>query len=196
MIRIKWGNHKIGDDTLIFNMSSAKDCPSKKLGLCTVVNKGVRCYADKAEVTYKATRPYRRDQAAYWRSKSAAEIAGDIVKRITNRRKETRYFRYNESGDFQDQSDIEKLSEVAARLKTIGVTTYGYTARSDLNYQGINFLIKGSGFNGCPQGTTTVVGKKEPIPEGFIECPGGKQSCAKCNLCKVEHPFNIAFRKH
>lgn len=192
-IKIKYGNHKLGDDTAIFNMCAAEDCPSKKLGLCKVVEKGITCYADKAERIYKHVKPYRRCQQAYWQTESATSITRDIIHKIQNRRKETRYFRFNESGDFNDQSDVTKLSEVAARLKTIGITTYGYSARSDLCYVGVEFLIKGSGFNGCPNGSTTVIEKDDAIPEGYLECPG---SCKKCNLCKIDVPHNIAFRKH
>lgn len=193
MIKIKFGNHKLGDDTAIFNMCAAEDCPSKKLGLCEVVKKGITCYADKAERTYPAVKPFRRCQQAYWRNTSARRITQDIIQRIGNRRKPTRYFRFNESGDFNDQQDIEKLSEVSKGLKTIGVTTYGYTARSDLSYQGASFLVKSSGWTGGPNGSTTVIGKYEKVPEGYIECPG---SCKKCNLCKINVPHNIAFRKH
>ena len=57
------GNKKIGNDTLIFNMGSATDCPSKKLGLCRHCDK---CYALKAERQYPQVRPFRDRQADYW----------------------------------------------------------------------------------------------------------------------------------
>lgn len=193
MIKIKFGNHKLGDDTAIFNMCAAADCPSKKLGLCEVIKKGITCYADKAERTYPAVKPFRRCQQDYWRSTPARKITEDIAKRCQARKKQTRYFRFNESGDFADQSDVAKLSEISAGLKTIGITSYGYTARSDLNYSNVEFLVKGSGWSGSPNGSTRVIGKDEAVPEGFIECPG---SCKKCNLCKINVPHNIAFRKH
>jgi hypothetical protein len=117
MIRIKWGNHKLGDDTAIFNMCAAADCPSKKLGLCKVIEKGITCYADKAERIYKSVKAYRRCQQDYWSTTPARTIAQDIVKRIKARRKTTRYFRFNESGDFNDQRDVTKLSEVSRILK-------------------------------------------------------------------------------
>lgn len=193
MIRIKFGNHKLGDDTAIFNMCAAEDCPSKKLGLCEVIKKGIKCYADKAERTYPAVKPFRRCQQTYWRTTSARQITEDIIRKIKSRRKSTSFFRFNESGDFSNQSDIEKLSEISKGLRTIGITTYGYTARSDLNFQGVDFLVKGSGWSGCPNGSTKVIGKTEEAPAGYIVCPG---SCKKCNLCKINVPHNIAFRKH
>jgi predicted metal-binding protein len=33
----------------------------------------------------------------------------------------------------------------------------------------------------------------DELPKGFILCPG---SCKRCNLCKIDVPHNIAFRKH
>lgn len=193
MIKIKFGNHKLGDDTAIFNMGAAEDCPSKKKGLCEVVKKGVTCYADKAERTYKHVRSYRRSQQAYWRSGTATEIIRDIAKRVRNRRKETRYLRFNESGDFHDQADVRKLSEVAEGLKCLGIATYGYTARSDLNFKDAKFLVKGSGHDKGNNGTCTVIGKTERAPKGYIICPG---DCRRCNLCKIDVSHNIAFRKH
>jgi len=194
MIKIKFGNHKLGDDTAIFNMCAAEDCPSKKLGLCEVVNKGITCYADKAERTYRHVKAYRRCQQSYWRDRSSTEIVSEIAKRIKSRRKTTRYFRFNEAGDFNDQSDITKLSEVAEGLRTIGITTYGYTARSDLNFKDAKFNVKGSGHDiENTTGTTVVIGKSEPAPEGYLVCPG---SCKTCNLCKIDVHHNIAFRKH
>ena len=56
-IKVTWGNHKLGSDTLIFNMGPAKTCPSKTLGLCPIYNSTLsvraRCYAEAAEIQYK-----------------------------------------------------------------------------------------------------------------------------------------------
>ena len=35
---LTFGNKKLGSDVAIFNMSAAIDCPSLRLGLCTVTN--------------------------------------------------------------------------------------------------------------------------------------------------------------
>lgn len=202
MIKIKFGNHKLGDDTAIFNMCSAEDCPSKKLNLCKVIEKGITCYANKAERTYPAVLPARRCQQSYWNNTSARQITQDIAERIKSRRKETRYFRFNESGDFNNQADITKLSEISKGLRTIGITTYGYTARSDLNYQDCQFYFKSSGWTSeFGTGTAIVVRNESEIPEStatetWIKCPGKEQSCAKCNICKIDTKINVAFIIH
>jgi len=192
---LTFGNHKLGKDTAIFNMGTAIDCPSKKLGLCKTINQGVRCYAEKAEIQYKDNViNHRLSQAAKWKSKTSNQLLSEFMLQIHRRRTETSFLRYNESGDFNGQADIEKLDYVSRGLREIGIITYGYTARSDLDFTGIDFLCKGSGFNNKSlNGNTIVILKNQPVPEGYLQCPG---SCKKCNLCKINVNHNIAFRNH
>lgn len=195
---LKFGNHKLGDDTAIFNMGTATDCPSRKRGLCEVSNQGIKCYALKAEQQYPKTVPAARErQKEYWQTHSASEITTDFLRKIVRRRKETLYLRFNESGDFESQSDVTKLSLVAdGLLSAEGIRTYGYTARRDLDFSGAKFLVKGSGHDVGNNGKTIVIGPKDIVPAGFLECPGGKKGCSRCNLCKIDTKLNIAFRVH
>ena len=174
-------------------MGPAKTCPSRINGTCKVIEKGFKCYAEKAEDQYPSTVPaYRQAQEDYWRSTPSPRIFGEIVKKIKGRRKVTKYLRFNESGDFHNQRDIKKLSEIARGLKSIGVTTYGNTARSDLDFSRAEFLVKGSGFN-SKNGQTTVIERNEKLPEGYIICPG---SCKSCDICKKSTKTNVAYIKH
>jgi len=196
---IKFGNHKIGKDTMIFNMSTATACPSKRLGLCKVVNNKTRCYAFKAEQQYKDNvLNYRENQSKYWKEKTAEEIIADIKNIISKKKSPVKYFRFNESGDFEEQKDISKLSTISESIKhEFNITTYGYTARSDLNFKDCKFLVKGSGWYGPGlTGSTVVINNKSELPENYILCPGEKNSCASCDLCKTETKTNIAFIKH
>jgi len=193
-LELKFGNHKLGDDTAIFNMGTAKKCPARILGLCITINDGIKCYAEKAEDQYPTTVPLARcRQELYWKTNSALNIIEYLNKKLDKRRKLTKYLRFNESGDFWCQEDITKLSTIAEFILLKGITTYGYTARSDLDFTGARFLVKGSGHNKGNNGQTAVIRKNDPIPAGYIECPG---SCKRCNLCKINIPHNIAFRKH
>jgi len=194
---IKFGNHKLGDDTAIFNMGTATDCPSKKLGLCDVTNSGIKCYAYKAEIQYPKTVPAARSkQGKYWRDTPVDAIIFKFKQKIDRRRKPTRFIRFNEASDFHGQEDIEKLSKIAEYFSVIGITTYGYSARSDLDFHNAKFLVKGSGNSKGNNGRTCVIGKKEKVPEGYIVCPGGEKGCSRCNLCKIDTKLNIAFRVH
>ena len=193
-MKFKFGNHKLPDSTLIFNMGKASDCPSRTLGLCETVNMGIRCYAEKAEIQYSNVVPqYRDKQYAYWRTTSAEIILNDILNTINRRRKDTKLFRFNESGDFWNQKDVNKLSHIAIGLKSKGITTYGYTARSDLNYKDVQFLVKGSYNDSGNNGRCIVLNKTDPVPKGYIECPG---SCKTCSICSKNNKTNVAFRKH
>lgn len=46
---ISRGNKKLPSSTMIFNLTSARNCPARKLGLCTIKP---RCYADHSEVRW------------------------------------------------------------------------------------------------------------------------------------------------
>jgi len=189
------GNAKLGSSTLIINMGTATDCPSAALGMCNAIAQGAKCYALKPEIQYKDhTTNYRHKQFSYWRNNTATTIVKDLVAKIGSRNgSPIKYVRFNEAGDFWDQSDIKKLSIVAKKLKNFNIVTYGYTARRDLDFKDVNFLVKGSGHNKGNNGMTTIINKNDAIPEGFRECPG---SCKSCSICMSNKKINIAFRKH
>lgn len=195
---IHTGNRKIDRNTIIFNMGSATNCPSRKLGLCKVCN---QCYALKAERLYKEVLPYRERQAEYWNKTDISVILDDFNNYIKSKRKKVEYFRYNESGDFDSTDDIWKLHCIAATLnKNFGIITYGYTARKDLLKKYLKnhtlqefFIIKLSGYTMNGISSTCVIQKNEIIPENYVLC-SGKNCMTACKLC-TKH-VNIAFRKH
>jgi len=66
-MKFKRGNKKLGKDTLIFNMTSATNCPSKRLGLCQLKGRcESKCYALRAEKRFPAVLEYREEQAGDW----------------------------------------------------------------------------------------------------------------------------------
>ena len=110
-IEVSNGNLKIGKDTLIYNITPAKECESRKLGMCQIPDK---CYAMKAERLYKAVLPYRTRQMEYWDSHTALEIAGDFLFELNRKRKTPiKYVRIGECGDFRNQDDVDKIFGVA-----------------------------------------------------------------------------------
>lgn len=185
MIRVSNGNKKIGNDTLIINMCSATDCPSRSKGLCQVSD---RCYAMKAEKQYPAVLPYRREQEVYWGTNSSSEIARDLKGIIERKRHPIKYVRFSESGDFSAQRDVDKLKGVARNMPD--VVFYGYTARRDLEYNDIpnNLIINGSGF--IVSNSFTAVDR---ILEEHTSCPG---DCRECNLCKDARGIEIKVLYH
>lgn len=193
----KFGNTKLPKTTLIFNMGSSKDCPSRKLGLCDIAS---NCYARKPERIYPQVLPYRNNQATYWTSTTAEKICEDMTNIINSKRKNNKptLFRFNESGDFYTQSCITKLSTIAEYLlQEHNIVTYGYTARRDLDFSNASFLVKGSNNDAGNNGKTIVINTIEDLPTNtttnFQVCPG---DCKACDMCSNPNKTNIAFIKH
>lgn len=188
---VKFGNAKLPNTTIIFNMGTSKDCPSRLLGICSCASV---CYARKPEWLYPACLPYRERQAEYWLNTSAKEICEQLGKVIDRKRIKPTLFRYNESGDFYSQYDIEKLSFIAEfLLKNYKVKTYGYTSRKDLDFSNASFMVKGSDNDAGNHGKCIVITDLSQKPDNFILCSG---DCKKCKKCSVKKSLNIAFMKH
>jgi len=180
------GNLKLGKDTMIFNMGTATDCISKKMGLCKV---GEKCYALKAERMYKDCIPYRERQGSFWKVCSPQEFINQLVLEKTSKIK---YFRFNEAGDFSTQKDVDKLSKIALTLKKeYGIVTYGYTARKDLDFSSVNFIVNGSSF--MAHNNFKYIPKDHPTDMSLPVCPG---SCKTCNLCKENNGLTIQINQH
>lgn len=88
-----------------------------------------------------------------------------------------------------------ELKPLLARnlLKYHDVVTYGYTARKDLNFDNVSFLVKGSDNDSGNHGRTVVLNDIDEIQNDYKECIG---DCKICSMCSAEKPFNIAFIKH
>jgi len=200
-LEVSKGNTKLDDCTLIMNMGPAETCPSKQLGFCKV---GERCYARKAEKLYKHCLPYRRRQYNYWIDETANGIAAQLSLLLKRIRTPIKYLRFNESGDFHSQECVQKLSLLAEYLKKEhNITTYGYTARQDLNFENVHFLVKGSSHNSGNNGQTIVLRKNkiqnhlstlsESEKPNWIVCP---MSCRECDICKEPTGTNVIFPLH
>lgn len=191
-VLISKGNRKIGvnKDTLIMNITSAHDCASRRLGYCQVPPGA--CYALKDENFYKGSLPYRRRQTKVWDALSVEEIAyqlKQIVQRLNSRRKiPVRYLRMQESGDFRDVADLNKMSKLADLLKGT-VVVYTYTARRDLfpHPHSSNLVINGSGF--MVDNNFKVVNEDQlgPGPKcRAVYIPISEAPCFGCTLCKTK----------
>lgn len=196
-VQISIGNRKLGSDTMIFNITSATDCPSRKKGMCLV---GAKCYALKAEKQYPHVLLYRERQSEYWKKTPASGIIKDL-RNMTERHKrlfqKIRYSRFNESGDFRNQGDIKKLDYISCYLESAHqITTYGYSARKDLDFSSVNFLVKSSGHSNGNNGWTAVISKNhaETLRSfGYTICPG---LCFGCIFCKEKNNTNILIIQH
>lgn len=183
------GNHKIPSSTAIFNMGSATDCPSMKLGLCSAAKAGVKCYAKKSEVASRPNvLPARRRQEKFWKEITAEEFAAQFLTINATKAKPFTALRFNEAGDFWTQECVDKAEKIARILKKHGVVTYCYTSRSDLDYHRVRALkISGSGFK--KKGIVNVFQIVDSIkdkPKGYGNCPMSCKVCSRCQKAGIK----------
>ena len=109
------------------------------------------------------------------------------------------YFRYNESGDFYSQKCVDKLNRISEFLKNrYDIITYGYSARSDLDFSNVHFLCKGSGHDNGNNGRTDVkkLTKEEKKLKTYNKYVVCRMDCRVCNYCKKPNNINILFPLH
>ena len=180
------GNSKLPASTAIFNMTSATDCPSKIIGLCKVAD---ICYAIIPEKMYpKTCKPYRDRQAKYWSDNTASDFVLDFMSAVNRKRPINRpdTLRFSEAGDFRTQADVDKMELIATLLSGEGIACYTYTARSDLDYSKVRYLvINFSGFSAKTAGrygTYAAVEDVDDRSDNFGVCPC---DCTKCRRCVI-----------
>jgi len=181
------GNIKLPKTTAIFNLSSAHECPSFRLGLCRAFDSKGRhvCYARKAERgLYPNVQPRRDKQMAFWLTCTAEEFAWQLLLINSLKEKPYTHLRFNESGDFHMQACVAKAERIATIIKPYGIKAYGYTCRSDLDYTSVkNLILSGTGFE--KEGISNVfliVDDVKDRPKGYGVCCG---DCSVCNRCMV-----------
>jgi hypothetical protein len=132
--------------------------------------------------------PYRRLQEFIWDNTSSLDIALQIIGIQKNAYKKARYLRFSESGDFKCQNDIAKMDYIAKMIKPYGITTYGYTARRDLDYSNVeNMIVNGTGF----MISNRIKLVKEYNDSMVLQC---KSDCRVCDYCKIAGNKNIHFK--
>jgi len=192
---ISSGNIKVPKTTAIFNMSSAHDCPSRKLGLCKASLQGAKCYALKAEYKYHpAVLPYRRRQEKIWKSTGVNDFVSQFLSLNKIKRNKYKALRFNESGDFHSQKYVNKAELIAKKLSEYGIKCYCYTSRSDLNFNNCKYLIiSGSGFKKSGvKNEFKIIGKNDKIPNGYGICAGNCRICSRC----LKVGLKTVVRKH
>lgn len=203
------GNSKIGKDTLIFNMGSATECPSKLKGLCDI-----DCYAMQAEKQYPKVLPARNYQEQYWLTTSYEQVVKDIKSAIKSRRIGVKYIRVNEAGDLHSEACLHKLIFIAESIPE--VKFYTYTHRSDIvddnthlflpknlvlntsdfkrvglnQFKAIEMSFK---FKSYKKREKDIVKELKSASGSNLVC---RADCSKCSLCKISHTKDIFVAIH
>ena len=186
----------------VYNIGSAKDCPSLESGEC-LVGEG-DCYAWHDENMYKTPLYYRRRQEIFWRNNTTEEMAQLLLDHIGK----VKALRFNESGDFRTLSDVVKMDKVAMYLGYYGVKCYVFTARRNLGIEQPHYAwsrkhitIIGSRIAGLDGQFNMSHDAKADVRQaralGFraIVCPN---DCSKCSVCPNQktNPTIIFGQKH
>ena len=190
---IKTSNMKVGEDTLIYNMGSAKYCPNRKT--CPYGKDG-SCYGDKSERLYPNCLPYKLRQKEYWNNTDKFVIAMDFLS-ITSTNPQIRFIRFNETGDMETKEDFIKLNYIADFFKPYGIKVYTYTHSHKLiktlkdsgdynKYKSDNLVLNGS--------DVMIDNNFKVVSKDYKPKPTEKQcamKCLNCNLCKTANKQTI-----
>jgi hypothetical protein len=171
------GNKKIGKDTVIINIHTATDCPAKDQCLLRNV-----CYAWSNERLRPSVIKYRIRQERLWEEKDDKFFINEL-KMIKSG--QLKYIRFQEAGDFANQNDVRRMSNIAETLKGL-YKCYTYTNRADLDFTDVtdNLVITGSYFmvdNMFVPLKTAAYNQIMDSNPSATHCPG---DCRGCTLCK------------
>lgn len=201
------GNNKIGNDTLVFNCSTALLCPSALKGHCDVCK---ACYAVNNEVVYGT--PFVRNLLSLKRLltvdievlaiNTIKMISTDNTKKDGKKAKEALFVRLNSNGDILDNkmlSDVNKFAEklISADSNNLKVA-YTYTHNKDLNVSMADSITFNLSYKTDLKAKKTIVAfkfdKKYLDNSKYIICNG---KCFNCPYCKnKDDKRTVVFMAH
>ena len=149
------------------------------------------------EKIYPNVTPYRERQREMIRSTKPAEFAYSLLAYNDRCRNKIETFRYNEAGDFEDQTMVDWFADVCYILIGHGITCYGYTARTDLD---LDRLLMFSGLNLSNDKSNrryTTANRFKSVKkftgEADIECG---MDCKVCSACSQSRGLQIEVVVH
>lgn len=176
-----YGNAKLPQTTLIFNHTTATECPS--IEFCPYVK---HCYARRDERNYTNYRK-RNERNREWFKTATIEDIKEVFRlyiREASRNHKVQTVRLNEAGDFADQTAVEKFNVISEWLKSeYDITTYAYTCRIDLDFTNKKFILNASRpeiNNFDRQFKCTPKDEFKQLTKKDIKCYG---DCKLCRIC-------------
>jgi len=186
------GNRKVPHWCL--SITSATDCPSRGTDLCQA---GESCYALRTEKRRPNVLAARRDRERFWDAHGAAAIAEAIMSQQAKARspeRKRRILRFNVSGDFRDQADVDKMATIAHTLTRNRWLVYGYTSRTNLDLRGLvnvaTVNVSNDKHDPPPQVNRFRMVRKATSE---LVCNG---NCRHCSMCLVAEGRTIEVVKH
>lgn len=181
------GNIKI-KDTLIFNLPTVRTCP-----FATEACKAF-CYAAKAERQYPQVLPSRE---RHFEVSMQIDFVDRMIVEISkmNKSGKYKYFRIHESGDFYNQTYLNKWIEIAKAFPAIKFLAYTKSHPLDFSNKPDNMIIRYS-----IDSTSKAIRTDMPLaivqdPNNETTSKNGKQfDCKqgmKCHECRVCWNSNV-----
>jgi hypothetical protein len=199
---LTFGNNKVANNTGIFNMNSATDCPNADsteenqadTGVCQVPWED--CYAHKSENIYPDALKKRRLQEYLWDCVNPEMFAEALLNVKSRKRSAFKHLRVSESGDFRHNGDIRAWDEIARRLDG-EINVYTYSASHKLSaWDTVEHFTVNQSNNLADYGDRqfAAVGEVSDIPDDAIFCPfeaankngvsgDERPKCGECEAC-------------
>lgn len=201
------GNNKIGNDTLVFNCSTALLCPSALKGHCDVCK---ACYAVNNEVVYGM--PFVRNLLSLKRLltvdievlaiNTIKMISTDNIKKDGKKAKEALFIRFNSNGDILDDkmlSDVNKFAKILIKDSSNSLKVcYTYTHNKDIDVSIADSITFNLSYKTNKQAKKTIVAfswdKKYLDNSKYVICNG---KCFNCPYCKnKDDKRTVVFMAH
>ena len=113
-----YGSHHKAEQSAVFNMTTALNCPSYKLGYCQViVQDKCYCYSRISEQRSQVVLAYHQEQSRLWDKLTAKDFVEQFIEINAQRRKRWTELEFNDAGDFRSQADVRKADIIAKFLK-------------------------------------------------------------------------------
>lgn len=199
---ISVGNDKIGEDTLICDVSCALDCYCRLKGYCDITSD---CYALALEKFRVGKLLKNVLSASRWLSTSLSEKIDSFEELVKKGNGSVKYIRFNAYGDFFDLESLKTAFTIANYFyREYGIRTYFYTHNKELESYIIKHYAKDDYF--VCNFSYPVDNEKQTIAveikdirkylndDRYIICIG---ECHYCPYCKMAHLDKIiVFVKH
>lgn len=201
------GNDKIGNDSLIFNCSTALLCPSALKGHCDICK---ACYAVNNEVTYGL--PFVRNLLSLKMllsvdiniliNNTIKLIATDKQKKNGKKAKEALFIRFNSNGDILDDKMLSDINKFAKSLindcSNCLKVAYTYTHNKDLDISIADSITFNLSYKTDLKVKKTIVAfkwnKAYLDNSKYVICNG---KCFNCPYCKnKDDKRTVVFMAH
>lgn len=216
---LKWhfvtdGNQKVADNTIIYNICSATECPNLGTDRCQVPIESCYAYSNEKNPFFQSggfgSLDSRRRQQVIWDLLDAKTFAAGVLRmigRMSNPSK-VEAFRLDESGDFRHEGDVHKFNEVSRILSSYGIDCYCYSASSEpivdwgcLDERHFTLNASNSDVAKYADRVFSAEDKDELLQSDKLICPAelhGRDNikCGECKLCQTANAGDIYVPLH